>query len=406
MIRSLIFSYILFAPFTAWLALSGWLRLPVMILIFTLLLAAPFILARLGDNRPSIHVEQEDSFLLLFSILLMVTIIINPLNEKTFNHTLAYLFSFFVSYFGFRALVNVYGIRFSEICRFASYSMVLCSIIIFIEWVAANILGIYIRKYFILDNKVSNMLYYSRFLFKSVGGVAEEPGWMAFNLNMMFALGLYNFKASSPFKIYGYIALYLIASICLASSGGIGFMIMAFFFVFLNKTRGYTLFLKILAAAALPFVFVYTTNSIFIKNKIVYFFESIHSKITFQHTSANMRLWAWDEAIKDWITEPWFGKGPGFGNLNFEEQTGYLSFYFKVLAENGVFALIAIVGFFGMLLLKARMLPPDIRIYAMLSIAAGFMHLSIHDAFYHPTLWIAISATQLSWKENREKFQI
>jgi hypothetical protein len=283
----------------------------------------------------------------------------------------------------------------------AARSTLLCCGLITIEWGLANFFSIYIRKWLVFDETTSNMLYYNQFFFKSVGGVAEEPSLMAFNLNMFMALGMYHAQRQGrPFRNF-YLIAYLLATFFLASSGGIGFIVLAFLAVYANRAQGYVNLAKVLAIAVLPLFVFYQLNSIFIEQRIMEFIENIYNKFTFQHDTTNMRVWAWENAISDWLDSPIFGQGPGYGNLAHYEGFGYQSFYFKLLAENGLPALLAMLAFFGFLVLKARFMEPKTRPYLMLALLAGFFHLSIQDAFYHPALWVCIVATQQAWREQR-----
>lgn len=405
MLRLFTFLYVLLAPFTAWFALSGWLRLPVVCILVALIWAAPFILASLGSKRPALYLKQEDVFFLGALIWIGVSVVTHEPTVKTWGHALAYVFSLLVYYLGFRSLISVQEIDFYTLSRWAAKSVMLCSLIVIVEWALANFLDFYIREYVIFDEETSNMLYYGQYFFKSVGGTAEEPSLMAYNLNMLMALGLFYAQQKGTFYRNVYLLLYLAAMFCIASSGGIGFIVIAFLIVHANRVQGYLNLAKALLVAILPLAVFYQLNSIFVEQRVMAFLESIYDKFTFQHQTASMRMWAWRNAWNDWLESPLVGKGPGYGNLEFYDGFGYQSLYFKLLAENGWPALLLMLSFFFFLVLKARFTQPQTRVYLMLALLAGFFHLSIHDAFYHPALWVTIVAMQAAWREQRVSIQ-
>lgn len=396
---ALIRLYIVFAPFTTWFALTGWLRLPVVFILLTFVVGLPALIVNVYKRPLSVFLEAEDALLIPGAIgFILISFAAGTLNSKSFNHTLSFVFVFVLYLIFFKFAIRVTNKNaFDEVAKLAALSVVICSAIVLLEWFTINFTHTVIRKWFVFSNVTSNMVFYRQSFFKSVAGVSEEPSLMAYNLNVLFGLGLCHVQKLSPTKWLLYIAIFASALICTASAGGIGFIVIGVMLATLTPKR----LVRYIAVATvfIGFTWFLHENSL----EASYLIEKVLEKVTFQDISSRMRINAWTIGYENWLESPWFGKSPGYGNengLKYDSSfMGYQSVYFKLLAETGIFTLLLFMAFQLVISYKAFNLPNPYKTPLLISVVAGFGHWFIADAYYHPSMWVTIAAVQILWRE-------
>jgi O-antigen ligase len=239
-------------------------------------------------------------------------------------------------------------------------------------------------------------VFYDQFFFKSVGGVCEEPSLMAMNINVLFPMGYIYVKKYFPGVMLNiYSGLFVLAQIFMASSGGIGFFLLALIIynmIYINP-KVYANIISIIAVVGIigSIIFIYLPDDLVRKSES--FVEHVSSKIFFKNRSASMRTEAWNYGIEDWLSSPIVGKGPGFGNEG-HNGFGYQSCYIKLMAEMGTPSTLLFILFLAVVVYRVLKLPREYRKMMFFSTVSCIMHFMIADGYYHIPFWIAVSFVQ------------
>ncbi len=390
--------YVITAPFSSWLALTGWLRLPLQFILATIAFGFPFWVTRFW-NKPLRFIESGEDWLALAMLpLLFISYLLGSSTGRSFNHFLSFGFVFGVYLVFVKFWLRQTEARLEYLMALATAAVWLSCLVGITEWTALNVFAIEIRPWFILDDKVSNMDYYDQFFFKSIAGGAEEPSLFAFNLNCLFPLGLlwYRLNPNRPEAAF-YIPVYLFALLATASAGGIGFAIIGFI-VALAFTPHVKYIIRITGGIGIVLLLgwiFFDFLSPAVQFKAQSLVNKLFSKFTFNNDSAAMRVHAWRAALNDWQNSPWLGRGPGYGNEAYA-GFGYQSAFLKILAEGGIFNLLLFSSFLGFLFYKAIKMPLESRPFFIAAFTAGALHLFIADAYYHVSFWITVVAIQLA----------
>lgn len=396
LIRILLALYITFSSFTAWLALTGWLRVPVVILLLITLLFFTRFLYLFFFKTARLITSPEDVVLIVLTLLIWVSFTMGTGSGRSFNHALSYTFVFFLYNILCKHIFIYLNIKPDTILKYAAYGFMLPALIVIVEWAMLNFFGVVIRQYFILTNVVSNMVFYDQFFFKSVGGVCEEPSLMAMNINVLFPMGYIYVKKYFPGVMLNiYSGLFVLAQIFMASSGGIGFFLLALIIyntIYINP-KVYANIISIIAVVGIigGIIFIYLPDDLVRKSES--FVEHVSSKIFFKNRSASMRTEAWNYGIEDWFSSPIVGKGPGFGNEG-HNGFGYQSCYIKLMAEMGTPSTLLFILFLAVVVYRVLKLPREYRKMMFFSTVSCIMHFMIADGYYHIPFWIAVSFVQ------------
>lgn len=412
MVRKLFHLFIFFAPFTSFFALSGWLRIPV--IINQILFIITFISILIYGKLKIKWLVKEDLLLLCFLILVWVSFSLGFKEKRSFNHTLAYtnavLFFFFLS----KYVITHLKITSKEISRTIFYSFALCSFIILIDFLGKNLFDFSLRNLFsVKDGKISNMDYYIRSGFKRVGGVAEEPGTMSLFYNIYFGISLYFLRIKKQFNaIFFWLFIFVFCHFSMFSNAGIVLSILVSLFVFLRekiilkkiskKQLEWALLIILLLLIFISVFFLFNIGNI-----RLYFINFLNKTLFNEagtYSSSGQRLFQWKRALLNFIQSPIFGYGPGFGVH--EDKEGYLSVYFTILADIGIISFLFFLSFQEVILKKAIQLSNKIRPFILFSLFTSFLHLCIVSDFYHAPVWILICFIQLVFFEQKKQKKI
>lgn len=399
--------YVIFAPFTTWFAFSGWLRLPVDFLLLSLVLFLPVFAWRMYNKPRTFVINQEDWILMAMLGLITISFFFYSSGTlRSFNHLLSFVFAFVCYLILFKRMWLDSGFRLTHLFMLVMWTCLLSDAIVITEWILLNFFDKIIRTYFLYTEVVANMVYYNQIYYKSVGGVAEEPSLMAFNLNALFPIGLYYIQNRwGGWRFWAFMGLHLFALTCTASSGGIGFFIIAFTAAFLLEfKKEYWIAFGLLVFVGGLFGFI---GFFFLPDNIQFnieaLFSQVVSKVTFNNVSAQMRTDAWAKGWLDFMASPWFGRGPGYGNEAYA-GFGYQSTYVKIAAELGIWSLLAFISFLIMVFVRVRTTYLPLRRYFTLAFLTFVMHWAIADAYYHISPWIAIALIQMvHWEKAEER---
>ncbi len=272
----------------------------------------------------------------------------------------------------------------------------LCCIIIFTDWILVNFFSVEIRNIFTtVDGKIANMDYFIRKYFKSVGGVAEEPGSMAVLLNIYAPISIFYLLKVKKYRA-GIILFffYALSLFFLTSSAGIFFPILGFLTAYslnvIMTGRVNKSFFRVLSGVLVFMVLL----TIIYSEYILFLIDEITRKITLDtnDVSASIRSKNWIIGLTQWMHAPILGKGPGYGVELLGK--GYHSVFLTILSDLGVFAF----SFFGLFMVfvlrKILRLRKDDRFVFLMVFVSVTSHFFIIGDFYHSPFWIFLFLVQ------------
>ena len=409
MIRKLFYLFIFFAPFTTFFALSGWLRIPVVLnlILFLFLLIGIFQKGRLKTK----WITKEDILLLFFLAVIFISFIFGFQEKRSFNHLLAYINAIISYFFLSKYIIRFLSITSKEIAKVCYLSYITCSLIIIIDFIGKNYFDISFRNIFsTVDGKISNMDYFIRFGYFRVGGVAEEPGTMALFYNLYFGLSMYYLYAKRKITKYKWtISLFIISHFALMSNAGIVLPLVALSIIFIiNRASKLTITKSQVFWGVTIFFFLITgiaTVLVFDIGNSAQIAEEFFNKILFNeqdksYSSSGQRLKQWSRALNNFVKHPILGSGPGYGVH--ENQEGYLSVYLTILADIGVIGFLLFFTFQRALIAKVMKFSIPIKSFLLFSVITSFLHLIIVSDFYHAPIWILFVIVQLIYKEQKQ----
>jgi len=404
LIRIFCFAYIFFAPFTTWLSLSGWLRLPVVLLLSTLIISSPFLIKNFFRKPLEVLYDKEDNILLLFLATVWLSFFFGFGNVRSFNHTLSYTFSIFAYFIIFKYLLFKKEFTVSILSEVIAYSVILNNIIIIIEWTLINFYDFPIRNYFITGGEnTSNMFYYWHNFYTSVGGTGEEPGGTASLLNMYFPIGLWFFsRKNSPFTI-PYILIHVAGLFFLTSAAGLIILPLSYILVNISKWK------FLIKYSYIPFLIIATISLLYITDFLNFqvlgdeFYSYIEQKVTFSESnfSGSDRKIKSEFALTDWAKSPILGNGPGYGVE--EHSSGYFNMFLSLLADTGALSFLLFVSFLITIFIKLNKLPVYEKFFFMMSFICLILHACVYYVYYHGPFWITIIVIQLIYREHTKK---
>jgi len=398
-------SFIFFAPFSSFLAVSGWLRIPVIIILITFLI---WIIQRISKKDFSLPtLTLEDKVLLLFLLVVWISYAFGFKATRSFNHSLAWTFVIFIYYFLVKNVMSEYNISAREILSIISIASFVCCSIIIIDFLVYNITGFEFRSYTVQIPKSANMTYYGTYrssnsVFGTTGGVAEEPGVMAFFLNMYIPLGLLHFrKNANGKKYYGLLILYVFAMVALGSSAGIVLaLIFAIFSLLISafekKINTRLIFTHVAIIGGIVVILM-----ILFPEEFMNFIGLVSQKATLSEAqvSSFSRVTVWKSGIKDFLAKPLLGYGPGYGKEVY--GIGYLSTYLTIIVGTGIIGILLFCTFLLLLLNKLWKLSIRDRSFIIISFGTAIFHLIIISDFYQAPLWILFVLVQILYLEQR-----
>jgi hypothetical protein len=410
MIKKILLTFIFFAPFTSFFALSAWMRIPVVLnqVLFLIVIIGIFY-----NNKIKLKwVFKEDVFLLLFLGLVWLSFLFGYLEKRSFNHSLAYTNAILFFFFTTKYSISQVKVLPIDIAKIMYWSFCTITLIIIVDFFGANFYNFELRKFFAgePDGTISNMNYYIRGSFLRVGGVSEEPGHMALFYNIYFGISMYYLYITEQFHKYKWIIIFfLISHFALYSNAGITLFILATFFIFsYNKAKT----LKI-SQKQIFFIATATITTVILIFFIFYFdiggsskvLKAFTDKIFFnesgkKYSSSGQRLIQWQRAFVNFFKHPIFGNGPGYGVH--EDKEGYLSVYLTMLSDIGIIAFLLFMTFLASITQKVLNLPATIRNFMMFSLLTSVIHLIIIADFYSAPIWILFIFIQLVYKEHKK----
>jgi O-antigen ligase len=330
------------------------------------------------------------------------------LNQRSFNHTLSYIFSIFFYFTFFKIIIDQTKISVATIAKFVAISVLLNNGIIIIEWSLLNFGQIVIRDFFLTGGPgTSNMLYYTHPFFKAVAGTGEEPGGTASLINIYFPIGLwYVKKFKRNFLVVGYVIIHLVALTFLASVAGVVFLLITYFVWSLYKIKLLIRYAYVSTFILVVFLLLYNLN-LFDTQKFTNNYSSyIIEKVTLSNSniSASTRKNMWKNAISDWQAKPLFGHGPGYGVEKY--TTGYFNTFLTILADGGIISFFLFLSFLTIIIIKLFHIAQFDMFFMFISIGCMLLHSSIYYVYYHEPFWLPLILLQILYSQRMERQKI
>ncbi len=391
--------FLVFSPFVSWLAISSWLRLPVVLILVLFLFSIPFLLLQILKKPLHFVLFQEDILMLLLLVFVWVSFFAGYGETRSFNHALSYTFAVVMYLIFFKLIFFRCSFSILQVTKYFFFSLLLCDWVVILEWYLLNNHHIEIRTLFLTGgDETSNMNFYIQKFFYSVAGVTEEPGHTAYFTNIMLPFAVfYANKQEKKISLYIILISHALCLLFLASAAGWAFLVLSFLIVNFKSTwryfKKYSFYLVALAFVLLVLAFL--LNDTVYTN---YLIEKI--SLSDSNASAYDRKLKIAASIKEWLNSPFFGQGPGYGVEKYE--SGYFSTFLTILSDTGIFSAFLFLCFFGLIVYRLLKSNSDVTTYANFSLVYLILHSSICVLYYHFPFWIPILLIQLDSWENKE----
>lgn len=397
---------VILSPFTSWLALSGWLRLPVLLALFIVAINGIVLLNAIAGDLSTFFKDTEDILIVSFLFLVSASFALAG-HGKAFSHMLSYYFTIIIFLFCLKYLFRFYKVEQDALLQWITTASVILIAVVIIEFVIVNAFDFQIRKYFVWtsdDTGVKSVIGGTNRsgVFTSASGPAEEPGSTAVFLNIYcpLALGfLYSKNRMRHFSLLltGYIASLLF----LTSAAGIAFMMIPGILVWLmlrsnvrqtlSKVFKYTMIFLVATA-----VFFQTPASKKAREYAILVQKLFLLKVSLdkKDTGTGFRLYTWRKALENSDSAPYLGLGPGTGSYLY--KAGYHSVFLTILADIGRIAFLLFLTFLFIVAYKGLRNGKRMSPFFFWSIAAMFAHMNVVGDYFHLHLWLLIIVLQRS----------
>lgn len=393
-----LFLAVVVSPWTSYLALSSWVRLPVLVLGLAYLACAPGLITGFIRQPLRLFQDREDLLLALFMSLLLVSYGLGFGGPRSFNHTLSYCFTFLFYLFLFKLAARQAGFGPWHMARAFAWSALLGCFMVLLDSVLVNFFDFRLRPYLLTGgSKTYNMLYFSKGAMQAVGGTAEEPGSMAFFLNIIAPIGLWYFhRGGRKGSLYLLGAFYLLSMVALRSTAGLLITLGGAGVAALLHPRYFASLASRLALLLFPIAwYAFVKLQEVLAGISMPFLLEVSEKMSMSTRahSAAVRADNWDRGMRYFLESPWFGTGPGFGKeIN---DNGYTQFFLTVLADTGILTFACICLFLIAVAVKVPRLPNMACSFLILPFFGSIVHLNIIGDYWSAPFWFAIVMVQL-----------
>jgi hypothetical protein len=369
-----------------------------MLLMAACLIGFPNLLQVVVRSPLSLFRDREDIILAMFLCLVWIACGLGFGGDRSFNHALAYTFTFVFYLLLFKLAARLAGFGPEDIIRAFAASAVICCAFVLIDSVLANLFDIRIRTPLLTGGPRSfNMDYFRRGLLISTGGTAEEPGSMAMFLNIVVPIGMWHFHTKGPKLMVPLLAgMHLLSMIFMGSTAGILILMCFAGLVAALRIRPFLREMKwILLLGAICTCVVAIKLWIFLAPFLATLGEDIVLKVSLDATSvsASARTGSWTAGLEDFQSSPFWGMGPGYGIETLIQ--GYLSFFLTVLADTGFLSFLCILLYLALIAWKAMNLQGNVRYFLLLPLFGTLVHFNIVGDYYHAPFWILVALIQM-----------
>lgn len=384
----LLLSYVFFISWTDAFALTGWLKLPVIIGLISFFLISLMTCFRGKISKK--YFNSEELFLLAFLMLLMLNTLFF---QYGFNYILAYIYVFAILYF----ILKVGFLRYVDIKKSMNantYGILFVSIFILSNFILEFGFG------FSLQNEIPRLTnadaLYLGIITRSYG-FSEEPAYVAHYLNTLGPIGLWNLWqnfGASFIKKMSYTLIIGVAWLLLFSTAGIVLLTFAVCVVLIYKlltrfslrVKRFTFYIGISSFVILVVVTFYISQNLY----LISYLEPMITRITFsgEHGSSFQRLNTWKNDINLWSEAPIIGHGLGYTSMLGRRSS--LNWFLFLALEAGILAPLLIIFFIAFVLYRMTKLNHDIKYFFMIGLIAGTSHFMLISTFYNSFVWLLI----------------
>lgn len=332
--------------------------------------------------------------LLLYSFILFTTYIICPHTDKSTNHLILYLFSFFFLFIGIRnsalLIVKKHPSYVNVLHKQIFIVVLITSIYTLLEFSFKNFLDIDLNDYFIQFRRPKYE--YIQYGLYRTRGFLDESGHLALFYETFGLIAIAYAKRFNRLKFYGFIILVILALLSTFSAFGYICLIIVFIATPFYLLKNISLLNKIISFS----IILYFGSLIlyFISDYLEFISIIIESKL--DNSNSMLDRTSRFEAIIPFLesSQILFGYGPGSYRL--VNDDGIISLYANILLNTGY------IGLFIYLIFIIRQYYIIKKIknkYSNWAISLSFIMSSIHfiflDNFYYPFFWIMLIMAHL-----------
>lgn len=332
--------------------------------------------------------------LLLYSISLSIAYLIFPHTDKSTNHFILYLFSFFFLFIGIRNSA-LYVVKkkpsFLEVLHKAIFIVVLItSIYTLFEFIFKNFLGIDLNDYFIQFRR-KEYEYFQYGVYRT-RGFLDESGHLALFFETFSLIAIAYARKYGRLKFILIISIIVFALLTTLSAFGyvclIGTLILTPHYLLKNKT----LLFKIISFTFILFIVTFVV--FFIYDYLEFLYVIIDSKL--DDSNSMIDRTSRFESVLPFLESPQALIGYGPGSFRLINDNGIVSLYLNVLLNTGYIGLFIYVVF----LLRQYYLIKKVKdIYYHWAYSLCFIMSTVHfvflDNFYYPFYWILLTLVHL-----------
>lgn len=396
-LRLLLSLVIISSPFTSWFAINTLIRLPIIFLILLFTIFSFYTKHHLSTIQRFRFFREDPSLLLwLFSFIISATIHSTHFHSKLLTNTIAAFLIVFGFVFFLRGVLITTKLNIKDLTKYFFITLIILYFIILTDFILSNFFDTFLMEYFSTAN-IHNAIGFRRALWFSSSSPAQEPGDVAYFINVFWPFGMYYLKLIGKEKaILIFVFIQLLMMILLYSTAGISFFLIGILIASIT-TNDYNILRNLCKYSIIIFVLVFFSNpDFFVKNVgLLDYYSEVSEKLTLNsnNVSAGDRLNGWNNAICDFMKNPIFGKGPGYSKVTYSGGS-YYGIVSYSMASIGIFGLITICFTFVSITYRFTQVDKKVRYFVIFTLFTAISKNFIGDAFFDLPLWIALVSVQ------------
>lgn len=341
--------------------------------------------------------------LLLYSFFLFLAYTIFPHTDKSTNHFILYIFSFYFLFIGIRnsaLLITRNNPSYVELLHKSVFIVVLITCIYTLsEFSFKNFLGIDLNDYFIqFRRKEYEFVQYGLYRTR---GFLDESGHLALFFETFSLIAIVYARKFGKFKFILFISLIILALLTTFSAFGYVCLMCTLIFTPYYLLKNKSVLYKVISLAIILYIVVFV--AIFVYEYLEFIYIIIDSKLD----DSNSMIDRTDrfESVIPFLESPQALIGYGPGSFRLINENGIVSLYLNILLNTGYIGLLIYLLF----LLRQYYLITKIKdkyycwAYS-LSFIMSTTHYIILDNFYYPFYWIMFILIHLKLLSQNGKY--
>jgi hypothetical protein len=339
--------------------------------------------------RLTLHFSGKDWFLIAPLIIGMVVLDYSSIQSKHFSHTMLWIVTVTIFYFGTKVIVVNSKFSLDDLGREFLLALFVASLGVTLDFMAINFYGFYLSD--VIPYQIGEMDVTKNFgnsLFR-VRGFAAEPGFTAMVYELLLPLGLFYCVNHRQYLIL--IPFILVSYLILTSAASLLGLFVCLSLFSLATMR------KIVVAVVL----ISVIGFLFSEEIYFYFDQAIGPKMLIVLTGDSIRVQLLESLLPVLLDNP---TGIGFGALSHAFETngyfgqhrliggGTLNLYLEIALISGVVGLVSFLTFLVSVFYRSMKLGNRTELVAL---RFSLLWLCIHHAFlteyYFPMLWVNLA---------------